>query len=60
MLQNFDKCFIGAGPDLSDRYAYCGEMSTVYMFNEALSNQTVEALYQLGPAYKVCAYSLKG
>ncbi|XP_067949217.1 lipopolysaccharide-responsive and beige-like anchor protein [Watersipora subatra] len=50
--ENFDNCYIGAGPRLSSEHSFCGEMSTIYMFNDALTTPTVEALYKLGPAYK--------
>ena len=32
---------------------FCGQMSTVYLFSEALLPQQIQAAYQLGPGYKV-------
>ncbi len=33
---------------------FCGQMSSVYVFSEALNQTQVAAMYQLGPGYKVC------
>ena len=32
---------------------FCGQVSSVYLFSEALAPQQVAALHWLGPAYKV-------
>ena len=32
---------------------FCGQMSSLYVFSEALSPQHIGAIYQLGPGYKV-------
>jgi len=31
---------------------FCGQLSTIYMFSEALSPQQISAMYELGPSYK--------
>ena len=33
--------------------SFCGQMSSIYVFSEALSPAQVVAIYQLGPGYKV-------
>jgi neurobeachin len=49
----FDKCFIGCTPDSSSEInLFSGQMSTIYLFNQALDGTTVQALFNLGPAYK--------
>lgn len=32
---------------------FCGQLSSVYLFSEALTAQQVAALHWLGPGYKV-------
>ncbi|XP_064636479.1 neurobeachin-like isoform X3 [Lineus longissimus] len=48
----FDKCFIGASSENEVDSMFCGQMSTLYMFSEALTPQQVQAVHQLGPGYK--------
>lgn len=31
---------------------FCGQLSTIYMFTEALSPQQIASIYELGPSYK--------
>lgn len=51
--QPFDKCFIGSSADGDAEEMFCGQMSTIYMFSEALLPQQITAMYHLGPGYKV-------
>lgn len=51
--QPFDKCYIGSSPKADESTVFCGQMAAVYLFSEALSAQTVGAIYRLGPGYKV-------
>ena len=32
---------------------FCGQMSSLYVFSEALNQAQIGAMYQLGPGYKV-------
>uniref|UniRef100_T1J4P2 BEACH-type PH domain-containing protein n=1 Tax=Strigamia maritima TaxID=126957 RepID=T1J4P2_STRMM len=48
----FDKCYIGATPELDDENVFCGQMSAIYLFSEALSTHQVCAMHRLGPSYK--------
>ncbi|XP_035829545.1 neurobeachin, partial [Aplysia californica] len=48
----FDKCFIGSSMDGDAENMFCGQMSTLYMFSEALLPQQINAVYHLGPGYK--------
>ena len=48
----FDKCYIGATPELDDDRLFCGQMAAVYLFSEALSAHQVCAMHRLGPGYK--------
>ena len=48
----FDKCHIGATPELDDDRLFCGQMAAVYLFSEALSAHQVCAMHRLGPGYK--------
>ena len=32
---------------------FCGQLSSVYLFSEALTPQQIAAIYYLGPGYKV-------
>ncbi len=52
-LQPFDKCYIGASSDMEVDTMYCGQMSSLYVFSEALSQAQIGAMFQLGPGYKV-------
>ena len=57
-LQPFDKCYIGGTPDVDEERVFRGQMSAIYLFNEALTPHQVCAMHRLGPGYKVRA-SLK-
>ncbi|ODN02477.1 Neurobeachin [Orchesella cincta] len=48
----FDKCYIGATPDLDEERVFCGQMSAVYLFGEALTPHQICAMHRLGPGYK--------
>ncbi|CAD5116250.1 DgyrCDS5159 [Dimorphilus gyrociliatus] len=48
----FDKCYIGGTPELTEDTMFCGQMSSVYLFNEALTAQQISSIYILGPGYK--------
>ncbi|XP_064610079.1 neurobeachin-like isoform X2 [Liolophura sinensis] len=48
----YDKCFIGSGTEADEDCMFCGQMSTIYLFSEALSAAQVAAIYTLGPGYK--------
>ena len=52
-LQPFDKCYIGGSSDGDIDHMFCGQLSTLYMFSEALSPQQIAAMHELGPSYKV-------
>ncbi|KRT85872.1 hypothetical protein AMK59_2035, partial [Oryctes borbonicus] len=48
----FDKCFIGATPELDEERVFCGQMSAIYLFSEALTTHQICAMHRLGPGYK--------
>ncbi|XP_060530790.1 neurobeachin isoform X11 [Cylas formicarius] len=48
----FDKCYIGATPELDEERVFCGQMSAIYLFNEALTTHQICAMHRLGPGYK--------
>lgn len=48
----FDKCFIGCTPDTNELNLFSGQLSSVYLFNQALENPVISALFSLGPSYK--------
>ncbi|GAB6031814.1 hypothetical protein CHUAL_010216 [Chamberlinius hualienensis] len=48
----FDKCYLGATPELGEDHVFCGQMSAIYLFNEALNNHQICAMHRLGPNYK--------
>lgn len=52
-FQPFDKCYIGATPELDEERVFCGQMSAIYLFSEALTTQQICAMHRLGPGYKV-------
>lgn len=52
-LQPFDKCYIGATPELDEERVFCGQMSAIYLFSEALTTHQICAMHRLGPGYKV-------
>lgn len=58
MFQPFDKCYIGATPELDEDRVFCGQMSAIYLFSEALSTHQICAIHRLGPGYKVSILTL--
>ena len=52
--QVFDKCYLGCKQDMDEDSMFCGQMSSVFLFSEALSAHQVASIYSLGPGYKVC------
>lgn len=54
--QPFDKCYIGATPELDEDRVFCGQMSAIYLFSEALSTHQICAIHRLGPGYKVSIF----
>lgn len=52
-LQPFDKCYIGATPELDEERVFCGQMAAIYLFSESLTTQQICAMHRLGPGYKV-------
>ncbi|XP_059162921.1 neurobeachin-like isoform X4 [Physella acuta] len=48
----FDKCYIGSSVDGDPEEMFCGQMSTLYLFSDALLPQQILAMYHLGPGYK--------
>lgn len=52
-FQPFDKCYIGATPELDEERVFCGQMAAIYLFSEALTTQQICAMHRLGPGYKV-------
>lgn len=55
-FQPFDKCYIGATPELDEERVFCGQMAAIYLFSEALTTQQICAMHRLGPGYKVRFY----
>lgn len=54
-FQPFDKCYIGATPELDEEHVFCGQMAAIYLFGEALNTHQICAMHRLGPSYKVFA-----
>ncbi|KAG8182137.1 hypothetical protein JTE90_014552 [Oedothorax gibbosus] len=48
----FDKCYIGAAPELEEEHVFCGQMSAMYLFSEALTTHQICAIHRLGPGYQ--------
>lgn len=48
----FDKCYIGAVPELEEEHVFCGQMSAIYLFSEALTTHQICAIHRLGPGYQ--------
>ncbi len=49
----FDRCFLGCTPDSTNEInLFSGQLSSIYLFNQALDGQLIEAVYALGPSYK--------
>lgn len=57
--QPFDKCYIGATPELDEERVFCGQMAAIYLFSEALTTQQICAMHRLGPGYKVIKIKYK-
>ena len=52
-FQPFDKCFIGGSDEGAADHMFSGQLSTMYLFSEALSSAQIASIYELGPSYKV-------
>ena len=52
-LQAFEKCFIGCNQERDLDSVFCGQMSSLYLFSEALAPHQIASIYVLGAAYKV-------
>ncbi|XP_051822312.1 lipopolysaccharide-responsive and beige-like anchor protein [Antechinus flavipes] len=48
----FDKCFLGSSETADANRVFCGQMTAVYLFSEALNAAQIFAVYQLGLGYK--------
>ncbi|XP_009984628.1 PREDICTED: lipopolysaccharide-responsive and beige-like anchor protein, partial [Tauraco erythrolophus] len=48
----FDKCFLGSSETADGNRVFCGQMTSVYLFSEALNAAQIFAIYQLGLGYK--------
>ncbi|RLW00902.1 hypothetical protein DV515_00008523, partial [Chloebia gouldiae] len=48
----FDKCFLGSSETADANRVFCGQMTSVYLFSEALNAAQILAIYQLGLGYK--------
>ena len=49
----FDKCFLGCTSDPNNEMTlFSGQLSTIYLFNQWLDANLIEAIYSLGPGYK--------
>ncbi|XP_068798363.1 lipopolysaccharide-responsive and beige-like anchor protein isoform X7 [Struthio camelus] len=48
----FDKCFLGSSETADANRVFCGQMTSVYLFSEALNAAQIFAIYQLGLGYK--------
>ena len=57
-LQPFDRCYIGATPEMDEQRVFRGQMSAIYLFGEALTPHQVCAMHRLGAGYKVCSSDL--
>ena len=51
--QPFDRCYIGATPEMDEQRVFRGQMSAIYLFSEALTPHQVCAMHRLGAGYKV-------
>lgn len=58
--QPFDKCYVGATPELDEERVFCGQMAAIYLFSEALTTQQICAMHRLGPGYKVTTTGADG
>ncbi|XP_057613300.1 lipopolysaccharide-responsive and beige-like anchor protein isoform X1 [Chionomys nivalis] len=48
----FDKCFLGSSETADANRVFCGQMTAVYLFSDALNAAQIFAIYQLGLGYK--------
>ncbi|XP_057581685.1 lipopolysaccharide-responsive and beige-like anchor protein isoform X2 [Hippopotamus amphibius kiboko] len=48
----FDKCFLGSSETADANRVFCGQMTAVYLFSEALNAAQIFAIYHLGLGYK--------
>ncbi|XP_037686725.1 lipopolysaccharide-responsive and beige-like anchor protein [Choloepus didactylus] len=48
----FDKCFLGSSETADANRVFCGQMTSAYLFSEALNAAQIFAIYQLGLGYK--------
>ncbi|XP_036046729.1 lipopolysaccharide-responsive and beige-like anchor protein isoform X2 [Onychomys torridus] len=48
----FDKCFLGSSETADAHRVFCGQMTAVYLFSDALNAAQIFAIYQLGLGYK--------
>ncbi|XP_053438461.1 lipopolysaccharide-responsive and beige-like anchor protein isoform X2 [Nycticebus coucang] len=48
----FDKCFLGSSETADANRVFCGQMTAIYLFSEALNAAQIFAIYQLGLGYK--------
>uniref|UniRef100_A0A250Y8F8 Lipopolysaccharide-responsive and beige-like anchor protein n=2 Tax=Castor canadensis TaxID=51338 RepID=A0A250Y8F8_CASCN len=48
----FDKCFLGSSETADANRVFCGQMTSVYLFSDALNAAQIFAIYQLGLGYK--------
>ncbi|XP_054153239.1 neurobeachin-like isoform X2 [Oppia nitens] len=47
----FDKCYIGSTADLNESHLFCGQLSSIYLYHEALNASQICAIHRLGPSY---------
>ncbi|XP_063080462.1 lipopolysaccharide-responsive and beige-like anchor protein isoform X2 [Cavia porcellus] len=48
----FDKCFLGSSETADANRVFCGQMTAIYLFSDALNAAQIFAIYQLGLGYK--------
>ncbi|XP_030836511.1 neurobeachin isoform X4 [Strongylocentrotus purpuratus] len=48
----YDKCFLGSAPTADKERTFSGQLSSVYLFSEAISPQCIHGIYLLGPNYR--------
>ncbi len=52
-MEPFDRCFLGCTSDASNEQTqFCGQLSTLYLFNQFVEANYIEAMYLLGVSYK--------
>ncbi|XP_055330476.1 neurobeachin-like [Paramacrobiotus metropolitanus] len=50
--ETFDRCYIGGSGEQTEDTTFRGQMSSVYLFNEALTPQQIFGIHALGADYK--------